>query len=166
MRALTFLVLILTGFAFADEPQTKIKELDEITGCWKKVIFSDQAMNAMNKFYVYDQTLQKFQWYCFYSDGAFRTMTSKNDLDVSTSDIEKLYEPYPIVMHFELVSPGNILISHDQDSSQLNMWKVLRLNVDIPLQTGEVIEEGSILMGLLDESAQGFVHLRVLQEIE
>lgn len=69
---LTKISLLAVLFAFCQtalalgEP---VVDGNQLVGCWKREIYSQDAMNRISTFDIYDPTLQKYQWFCFQDKG-------------------------------------------------------------------------------------------------
>lgn len=141
-----------------------ITNLRKLHGCWKRVVFSDEAMEKMNKIQLYPSTFEKHQWFCFLDDNELYTKFKDRPEDLSLQDLIRNITSLPSVERYSLPQPGIILIHH-LEAEQKTYWVTSVAVVADPSAAGPV-QDGDILMTIRDPETGEDLYVRHLRKIK
>lgn len=163
MKTIAFFVLFAcSGTALAlGEP---VADAASIVGCWKRHVYSAEAMNRISTFDIYDAVQQKYQWFCFRENGDFRVLTLNKDAELSPKELDKYLEAYPAAMRWKLLGLGVVSITpkHDAPTNWLISFAVSPEKIDDEV----TVPPGELFMGLVNEQHTRYSLLRVLERAE
>lgn len=164
MKALTLTVVLLafSGTAFAlGEP---VAEGSAIVGCWKRHVYSDEAMNRISLFDIYDSVQQKYQWFCFRKNGEFRVLTINKDAQLSAAELDAGFAAFPATMRWQLLGLGVVSITPNDDEP--TNWLISFATSPEKIDDEATAPAGSLFMGLINNERTRYALLRVMERVE
>src|SRR6202008_2291946 len=114
MKTIAFIVLFACSRAALalGEP---VANTSSILGCWKRHVYSAEAMNRISTFDIYDPVQQRYQWFCFRENGDFRVLTLNKDAELSSKELDNYLEASPAAMRWKLLGLGVVSITAKHD---------------------------------------------------
>jgi len=98
----------------------------------------------MREMSTYDLYEAKYQYYCFYPEGRFLTVTMTKDKEVTYKELNKYKEIFPDKSSWRVVNPGVIYIEYKDNPNMNADWSMfIPKSVDwlmdmAPVDQGEI----------------------------
>ena len=165
MRKLILSIFLLSISMPAFSIGVVIKDKNELLGCWKRVIYSDETMKQMNKFNIYHPVHQKYQWFCFFEDERLHVLTSSKDVKHTTESLKKYFKNYPKLMTWKWIQNSAVETEHKQDSDSKLLWATTRIDKEMKVFGNNVIPKNSVFMGIPTKDLRNFIITRILVKI-
>ena len=158
-------VILLFSSSSAFSIGVEINNSDELLGCWKRVIYSDEIMKQMNQFNMYDPKNQKYQWFCFFENERFHVMTSNNDDEYTTRKLRDLFKNMPKLMTWKWVQNSVVMTEHKESKDSKAHWLITRIDKDMYIFDNNLIPKDSLFMAIPTQDLKSFVITRVLVRV-
>lgn len=162
IRYILILFILFPHSATAAKSMEDISNVNQIEGCWKRVIFSEKIMSKMNQ---QEPWPLQHQWYCFMGDGVLKTMHSSENRKVTSKTLAKVFNVLPTMMTYKLLQKGDVFIEHKESKAESYHWVTQILLNGLTLDKKH-IPKGSILMTLYSRGHKGPVYYRFLKKIK
>ena len=157
-----FCLLLLAFLSNATYAQnTPLTSAKEITGCWERIDFSDEAKKMMNEIEPWPI---RYQWFCFESDGTLSTYGSSKPANMTSAQLRELLKPLPKTFTFSVL-PQGIIKTEALSGKETLHWSAAFLGSSRSFDQ-KVIEKGTLIMSLFDQKKNKPVYWRYLKRIQ
>jgi hypothetical protein len=164
MKAFTLTAILLAFSSHALALGEPVAEGSAIVGCWKRHVYSDEAMSRISLFDIYDPVQQKYQWFCFRKNGEFRVLTINKDADLSADELDAGFAAFPATLRWELLGLGVVSVKPDDDEP--TTWLISFATSPEKIDDEVTAAPGSLFMGLINKEQTRYALLRVLERVE
>ena len=161
MRSIFLLLLVLLSNAASAQAQnTPVTSAKEITGCWERVDFSDEAKKMMNEVEPWPI---RYQWFCFEPDGALSTYGSSKPANLTAAQLHDLLKSLPKTFSYSVL-PQSIIKTEALSGKETLHWGAAFLGTSRAFDQ-KVIEKGTLIMSLFDQKKNKPVYWRYLKRV-
>jgi len=157
--SLMLLIFSLPIVSSADEYFEKIKNKDELMGCWKRINFSESAMKMMNQL---ESVPLEHQWYCFLENGKYWDLYS-NQNDRSMAQILSLMTAFP-GQDYSIPREGMVFIIHNETNEKM-YWVTSIVVKDVTLWDVD-IKQGDVLMTIRNPVTKKDIYYRFMRKLK
>jgi hypothetical protein len=162
------LALLLAVFAVASVAQAqpgRFATKEELVGFWEMIPLPADSAKKLNKVDPWPMT---YQWFAFYEDGSFATMTSTDPMSVTAAELEKSFA-LPVMKEgrfkYTFDPSGFVVVTAPDDPEYQEAWGVNLITQEFKL--GDIqVEPGDILMSLAGGEDMGPVYYRHLRRLK
>lgn len=162
MRSVVLLLLaLLSSIASAQVQNTPVTSTKEITGCWERVDFSDEAKKMMNEIEPWPI---RYQWFCFESDGTLSTYGSSKSVNLTAAQLREQLKSLPKTFTYSVL-PQSIIKTEALSGKETLHWGAAFLGTSRAFDQ-KVIEKGTLIMSLFDQKKNKPVYWRYLKRVQ
>ena len=158
----TFLLLLalLSSAASAQAQNTPVANAKEITGCWERIDFSDDAKKMMNEIEPWPI---RYQWFCFEADGTLLTYMSSKPSSMTSTQLREMFKPLPKTFTYTVL-PQSIIKTEALSGKETLHWASAFLSTTRAFDQ-KVIEKGTLILSLFDQKKNKPVYWRYLKRV-
>ncbi|MFA6063386.1 MAG: hypothetical protein WC736_12410 [Gallionella sp.] len=160
----TFFLLLLaflSNATYAQTQNTPVTSAKEITGCWERIDFSDEAKKMLNEIEPWPS---RYQWFCFEPDGTLLTYMSTKPANMTAAQLRELFKPLPKTFTYSVPVKG-IIQTEALSGKETLPWGASFLGITRAFDQ-KVIEKGTLIMMLVDQKKNKPVYWRYLKRIQ
>ncbi len=158
----TFLLwlALLSTAASAQTQNTPVTNAKEITGCWERVDFSEDAKKMLNEMEPWPI---RYQWFCFEVDGTLLSYMSSKPANMTSVELREMFKPLPKTFTYSVL-PQSLIKTEALSGKETLYWASAFLGATRAFDQ-KVIEKGTLIMSLFDHKKNKPVYWRYLKRI-
>lgn len=161
MKKIFALLALSTLPCFAQSQNIPVKNASEITGCWERIDFSEQAKKQINEIEPWPA---RYQWFCFDPDGTYSSVMSSNYTPQSSKTLHEALKPIPKNFSYSVLQPG-LIKTQDKAGLEELIWVTTFMGKTVPFDN-KVINQGTLIMFLVDPKKNKPVYYRYLKHVQ
>lgn len=158
--ALTLCFLILSSIVCV-AANVPVNSVNDVVGCYELIDFSENAKKQINKI---DPWPTRYQWFCFEQDGTMSTLASTVSQKTSEKELRKAFQNIPKDIKFFIPQKG-VLVTEQKSANQKLAWGASFMENSVSFD-GKIIEKGTLVMFLVNDSENKPVYFRYLKKIK
>lgn len=139
-------LVLLNSIVNAKTQNTPVTKAMEITGCWERVDFSDDAKKMMNEIEPWPV---RYQWFCFEPDGTLLTYMSSEPANITSAQLRKMFSQLPKRFTYSVL-PQSFVKTEALSGKETLHWASAFLGTTRSFDQ-KVIEKGALIMSLYDQ---------------
>lgn len=154
------LLALLSSATYAQAQNTPVTSAKDITGCWERIDFSDDAKKKMNEIEPWPV---RHQWFCFEVDGTLLTYMSSKPSSITSAQLHEMFKPLPKTFTYSVL-PQSIIKTEALSGKETLHWASAFLGTTRAFDQ-KVIEKGTLIMSLFDQKENKPVYWRYLKRV-